>query len=110
MRPRIAVDATPAVHAVVLAGAGLSVLPDYLVAADLAAGRLVRVLPTWKLKSGGIHILLPSARYRPAKVSRFVELMARAEVERSSRYRPQSLDQEQQTQVRALWSRPKKRR
>jgi DNA-binding transcriptional LysR family regulator len=88
MRPRIAVDATPAVHAVVLSGAGLSVLPDYLVAADLAAGRLVRVLPTWKLKSGGIHILLPSARYRPARVSRFVELMVRAEVERSSGYRP----------------------
>ena len=85
MRARITVDATPAVHAAVLAGAGLSVLPDYLVSADLAAGRLVRVLPTWKLKSGGIHILLPSARYRPARVTRFIEMMSRAEVERNSR-------------------------
>jgi DNA-binding transcriptional LysR family regulator len=84
MRARITVDATPAVHAAVLAGAGFSVLPDYLVAIDVAAGRLVRALPSWKLKSGGIHILLPSARFRPARVSRFVELMSRAEVERNT--------------------------
>jgi DNA-binding transcriptional LysR family regulator len=82
MPARASFDATPAVHAAVLAGAGLSVLPDYLVAADVAAGRLVRVLPDWKLRSGGIHVLVPSARFRPAKTSRFLELMARAETDR----------------------------
>lgn len=82
MRARITVDATPAVHAAVLAGAGLSVLPDFLVAADLAAGRLVQVLPAWKLRSGGIHVVLPSARFRPAKASRFLELMSEAENDR----------------------------
>jgi DNA-binding transcriptional LysR family regulator len=75
MHWRISVDATPAAHAAVLAGAGLSVLPDYLVAADLLAGRLVRVLPDWKLPGGGVHAVLPAARFRPAKVSRFLELM-----------------------------------
>jgi DNA-binding transcriptional LysR family regulator len=83
LRPRIAVDATPAAHAAVLAGAGLSVLPDYLVGPDLAAGRLVRVLPSWRLKSGGIHALLPSARFRPAKVNRFLEAMGQAEARRA---------------------------
>lgn len=78
MQARVAVDATPAVHAAVLAGAGVSVLPDYLVAGDLASGRLVHLLPEWKLKSGGIHVVLPSARFRPAKVVRFLELMYRA--------------------------------
>jgi DNA-binding transcriptional LysR family regulator len=80
---RIFADTTPAVHALVLAGAGLAVLPDYLVAADLAAGRLVRILPEWGLRRGGIHTLLPLARFRPAKVTRFLELMTHAEAERS---------------------------
>jgi len=66
------------VHAAVLAGGGVSVLPDYAVAADLAAGRLVRLLPEWKLRTGGIYVLLPSARFRPAKITRFLELLSEA--------------------------------
>lgn len=85
LRPRLAIDATPAIHAAVLAGAGLSVLPDYLVEADVAAGRLRRVLPEWKLRRGGIHAVFPAARFRPAKVSRFFELMSQAETERRAR-------------------------
>jgi DNA-binding transcriptional LysR family regulator len=78
VQARITVDVTTAVHAAVLAGGGVSVLPDYAVAADLGAGRLVRLLPEWKLRSGGIYALLPSARFRPAKISRFLELLSRA--------------------------------
>lgn len=85
MRSRFRVDATPAAHAAVLAGAGLSVLPDYLVVSDLAAGRLLRVLPEWKLRSGGINVVLPSVRFRSAKVSRFVELLKDTETERRKR-------------------------
>ena len=80
---RITVDATTAVLAAVLAGGGLSVLPDYAVAADLAAGRLVRVLPDWKLRSGGIFVLLPSARFRPAKTRVFLELLSQAAARRT---------------------------
>jgi len=75
---RITVDVTTAVHAAVLAGGGVSVLPDYAVTADLEAGRLVRLLPEWKLRSGGIYVLLPAARFRPAKISRFLELLSGA--------------------------------
>jgi DNA-binding transcriptional LysR family regulator len=75
MNWRVSVDATPAAHAAALAGAGLSVLPDYLVTADIVSGRLFQVLPDWKLQSGGIHAVLPDARFRPAKVGRFLELM-----------------------------------
>jgi DNA-binding transcriptional LysR family regulator len=78
VQARISGDATTAVHAAVLAGGGVSVLPDYVVAADLGAGRLVRLLPEWKLRSGGIYVLLPSARFRPAKISRFLELLSTA--------------------------------
>ena len=85
MRPRLAINATPAVHAAVLAGAGLSVLPDYLVDTDLASGRLQQVLPDWRLRSGGIHAVFPAARFRPAKVTRFTELMVRSEAGRHAR-------------------------
>lgn len=79
MRSTLATDATPAVLVAVLAGAGLSVLPDYVVAADVASGRLCHVRPDWKLRSGGIHVVFPAARFRPAKVSRFVDLLLESE-------------------------------
>jgi len=72
----IFLDATLAVREAVCQGAGLSVLPDYAVAADLAAGRLIQVLPQWQLPSGGIHAVFPAARFRPAKVRAFVDLLA----------------------------------
>lgn len=75
MQASIFLDATLAVRAAVLAGAGLSVLPDFAVSDDLAAGRLVHVLPAWSLPSGGIHAVFPATRFRPAKVRAFVELL-----------------------------------
>lgn len=87
LRSTFGVDATPAVHAAVLAGAGLSVLPDYVADEDIASGRLQHILPEWKLRSGGIHALLPATRFRPTKVSRFVELLVRFETERQARAR-----------------------
>ncbi|MEO7032393.1 MAG: LysR family transcriptional regulator [Polyangiaceae bacterium] len=79
MRSKIATDATPAVLAAVIAGAGLSVLPDYVVAGEVASGRLCHVRPDWKLRSGGIHVVFPAARFRPTKVGRFVDLLIEAE-------------------------------
>jgi DNA-binding transcriptional LysR family regulator len=71
----ISIDTTLAVREAVLQGAGLSVLPDYVIEADLAEGRLIRVLPDWSLPSGGIHAVFPAARFRPAKVHAFVKLL-----------------------------------
>jgi DNA-binding transcriptional LysR family regulator len=77
-------DVTLAVREAVRNGAGLSVLPDYVVADDLAAGRLVQVLPQWQLPSGGIHAVFPAARFRPAKVRAFVDLLADREQQRQA--------------------------
>lgn len=74
----IAIDTTPGVLAAVLGGGGLSVLPDYLVAKDLAAGRLHPVLPQWELPSGGIYTVAPAARFRPRKVTAFVDMLLAA--------------------------------
>jgi len=75
LRPVLSINATPAVLAATLAGGGLSILPDFLVANALAAGELVTLLPEWSLPAGGIHAVYPTARFRPSKVTTFVEML-----------------------------------
>ena len=85
MQASIFLDATLAVRQAVCEGAGISVLPDYVVADDLASGRLIPVLPRWHLPPGGIHAVFPAARFRPAKVRAFVDLLAEREQQRQPR-------------------------
>ncbi|NGO52816.1 LysR family transcriptional regulator [Mesorhizobium camelthorni] len=75
MRPALAIDSTPAVLAATLASAGLSVLPDFLIAGHVEAESLVCVLPEWSLPAGGIHVVYPTARFRPPKVTAFVTML-----------------------------------
>lgn len=69
---------TATAHSCALAGGGLCVLPSYLVADDLKAGRLDSVLPDWRLPEGGIYVVYPNMRLRPAKVRIFVEALIAA--------------------------------
>ena len=71
----IAMDSAPAVLAAVKAGGGVSILPDFLIASDVAQGRLRRLLPNWSLPTGGIHAVFPHAHYRPAIVRSFIDLL-----------------------------------
>lgn len=75
MRSVMRASAPSSVLALVRNGAGLSVLPDFMVAEDLAAGRLVRVLPDWTMPAGGIYAVYPSSRYLPAKVRILLDFM-----------------------------------
>lgn len=84
MTPSLSIDATPAVLRAVCEGGGLSVLPDFFVAELLAQGRLIHVLPDWTLPSGGIYSVSPMARFRPAKLTAFVAMLAEAERKRAA--------------------------
>ncbi|WP_424812499.1 LysR family transcriptional regulator [Roseococcus sp. YIM B11640] len=75
-RPAVLVNSTLAVMGAVLAGAGVSVLPDYVVEPELAAGRLVRLAPEWRLPGSTINAVFPPARFRPASVRAFVDMLA----------------------------------
>ncbi|MBR0834243.1 LysR family transcriptional regulator [Bradyrhizobium manausense] len=75
MTQALRINTTPAVLAATLAGAGLSVLPDFLVTNEIKNGRLVHILPAWTLPAGGIHAVYPAARFRPRKVTAFVEML-----------------------------------
>lgn len=56
-----------------LAGTGISVLPDYMTGPDLRSGRLVALLPGWTLPTAGVHAVYPNVRYTSAKVRAFVD-------------------------------------
>ena len=59
-----------------LAGIGVVVLPSFMVAHDLAAGRLQQVLAPFTFIRLSIHAVYPSAGLVPANVRAFVDLLA----------------------------------
>lgn len=63
------------VQAAARVGAGMAILPDYAVKDDLAAGRLVRLLPEWSLPGGGIYAVFPGSVQRSLKVSVFIDAL-----------------------------------
>jgi len=74
-RPTMSTNTASALRSAALAGGGLAILPDFVVADDLAAGRLVRVLPAWQLPTGGIHAVFPAARHMPRKTRVLIDAL-----------------------------------
>jgi DNA-binding transcriptional LysR family regulator len=68
-------------HAAALQGCGIAMLPRFMVLDDLAAGRLVSVLPNTPPTAGAAHVLWPTQRGVPTRARSFVDFM----VERLSR-------------------------
>lgn len=85
MQSVMTTDKTPSAYACMLGGIGVSVFPDYMVEADLKVGRIVQLFPDWSLPTGGIHAVFPPARFQPAKVRSFVDMLVVAERRRQSR-------------------------
>lgn len=56
-----------------LQGMGIAVLPSYLAGNDLAHGRLVRLLPDYRLAPFDINVVYPSRRHMPAKLRTFID-------------------------------------
>lgn len=59
-----------------LRDAGLIFQPRFIVASDLAAGRLVPVLPQWQSGELGVHAVYPSRKHLSAKVRTFIDYLA----------------------------------
>lgn len=55
------------------AGGGIASFPSGMVAADVAAGMLVPVLPDWRYEPMPIHLLTASRRLMPAKTRAFID-------------------------------------
>jgi DNA-binding transcriptional LysR family regulator len=77
-RPRLCVNDTLTIHRMVVNGAGIGVISGYLCAPEIAAGRLVRLFPEWKLDSVDVSIVYPSRRDLSPVVRAFVDFMKQA--------------------------------
>jgi DNA-binding transcriptional LysR family regulator len=64
-----------ALRAAALRGAGVALLPSFIVGADLAAERLVPLLPGYRVPEFAIHVVYPPGRHLSAKVRSFVDFL-----------------------------------
>ena len=70
------VNSPVAVRAAVMAGLGLALIPEFVVRADIAAGRLVTVLDSYMPQEAGIYAVFPHRRHLPMRVRLFVDFLA----------------------------------
>lgn len=61
-RPRLVTDDLIQMRIAALAAVGVAQLPTMMVAADIAAGTLIDVLPQWRPRAGLVHAVFPSRR------------------------------------------------
>lgn len=66
-----------AVRDAVLAGAGIAALPGIIARPDLAAGRLVRLLPDWATPRKAMYFVYPSAQSVTARLRVFIDHLVR---------------------------------
>lgn len=71
----LVVDNAMVLRQALLDGLGLAMLPYFVVASDLASGRLQPVLERYVGEEVSIFIVLPHHRQQPAKVRAFIDLL-----------------------------------
>lgn len=62
-------------RALALAGGGFALMTNFSVREDVAAGRLVRLLPDWKTAPASISAVYPSARFVSHKVRALIQVV-----------------------------------
>jgi DNA-binding transcriptional LysR family regulator len=73
--PSITMNSLLTLKQAALTGAGLAMLPRFIVAEDLAAGRLVSVLGDWVGPSAPVSIVYPSSRLLNIRMRAFIDLV-----------------------------------
>lgn len=73
--PRLSSDSLYAIRRTILNGLGVGMISAWAVEEDLREGRLVQLLPQWQAPALPVYLLYPWARYYPARLRRFLELM-----------------------------------
>lgn len=68
VRGPVSTDDLSSARALIAAGLGIGLLPIFLEDCQGADSRFVRVLPEYAFKGGGVHLVMPSARYVPTRV------------------------------------------
>lgn len=73
--PRLSADSASALMAFALAGSGVALLPEWLVATALREQKLVQVVPEFTFPHQGVFAVYPDAQHVPAKVRAFIDFL-----------------------------------
>ena len=72
---RVRINNGQALRVAALQGLGIVLQPEILLAADVRAGRLVRLLPDYEAPSRPMHVVYLPDRYRSPKLRSFIDFM-----------------------------------
>ncbi len=75
--PQLSTDSLYALRSAALAGLGVALGSAWVFADDLAAGRLVHLAPQWRAAPLPVSLAYPYARFYPARLREFVDVMKR---------------------------------
>lgn len=75
---RLLIGDLPALREAALRGFGLAILPELDAHADLAAGRLVAVLPDYAIPSDTLSLVRPPTPFEPARLRTFIDFITAA--------------------------------
>lgn len=75
IQPRLITDSLYALRSAALRGVGAAIASAWAVRDDLARGALVHLAPDWHASAIPVYLIYPYARFYPAKLRRFVEVM-----------------------------------
>ncbi|MGZ3386824.1 MAG: substrate binding domain-containing protein, partial [Isosphaeraceae bacterium] len=73
--PRLSTDSLYAIRSAALKGLGVCVASAWVLHEDIVRGRLLHLVPHWQAAPLPMYLLYPYARFHPARLRRFVELM-----------------------------------
>jgi DNA-binding transcriptional LysR family regulator len=75
IQPRMFTDNLYAMRSAALLGVGAALGSSWALREELAAGRLVQLTPEWEAAPLPIHLIYPPARFYPARLRRFIDIM-----------------------------------
>ncbi len=73
--PRLYTDSLYVARNTALAGLGVAAVSSWTVEEDIRQGKLVALLPDWQPAPLPVHLVYPWARYYPARLRMFLQLM-----------------------------------
>jgi DNA-binding transcriptional LysR family regulator len=73
--PRLSTDSLYALRTAAVTGVGAAIASAWLVADDIAQGRLVHIAPRWRAAPLPVYLVYPQARFYPARLRRFLDVI-----------------------------------